>query len=155
MAQQLSAECRIDLEEPNGSIVHSTREVMLALRQRLKEDRNRLIALGISERVTERILWACSVFKRGKRWKALLLCSSWRTKQKFIRRQHFPLPNRGEILREMVEAKYFSMLGLSAQFLQVPIGKRKRACAHSASPLEDAIFSESYVTWFAGKKISW
>lgn len=41
-----------------------------------------------------------------------------------MKRRHFPLPAKGEILEERLDAKYFSKLGVSEGLWQVPLEKQ-------------------------------
>lgn len=55
--EKLSAEYRIELKEPNRPTILTPRKAPLTLRQRLREELDRLIDLGITEQVEELTEW--------------------------------------------------------------------------------------------------
>lgn len=61
-----------------------------------------------------------------------------------MKRRHFPLPAKGEILEEGLDAKYFSKLGVSEGLWQVPLEKQLMF-AHIHQPFWEFLQTASWV----------
>lgn len=126
---KLKAQYSIELEKPNKPVIHAARKVPLALRDRLKAELKRLESLDIIEKVEEPTEWVHSLVIVEKRDGSLRLCIDPKELNKYVKREHFQLPTRGEILADVAGAKYFSKLDASAGFWQIGIDKESsRLC---------------------------
>lgn len=55
---------------------------------------------------------------------SLYIERTWKNEVSMLRKEYFPLPKRREIFGHVACAKYFPMLGASAGFWQVSLGKQ-------------------------------
>lgn len=117
---ELSTEYK--LTEPNSPTIHAPSSVPLVLRQKLKEELDNLIALGMIEKVEKLTEWFHFLVIVEKKDGTLRLCLD--PKQlKYIKREHFPVPTREESFGEMADAKYFPTQDASVVFWQFPLEK--------------------------------
>lgn len=120
---KLKARYKIELEEPNIPVIHAPRKVPLILRGKLKAELERLEKLDIIEKVEEPTEWVHSLVIVEKKDGSLRLCIDPKELNKYVKREHFQLPTRGDIIADIAGAKYFSKLDASAGFHQVGLDK--------------------------------
>lgn len=120
---KLEAVHKIQLEENYKPVIHSPRKVPLALRDKLKAELQRLEGLDIIEKVEEPTEWVHSLVIVERQDKPLRLCIDPKELNRYVKREHFQLPTRGEIFGDLAGTKYFSKLDASSGFWQVCLDK--------------------------------
>ena len=91
-------------------LIHASHRVPLALRDRLKEELERMESLGITK-VTEPTAWVSSlVIIQKPDSDKLRVCLDPKGLNAAIRRPHYPSRILEEILPELVDAKFFTKL---------------------------------------------
>ena len=119
---------KIQLEDNYKPVIHAPRKVPLSLREKLKTELQRLEELDIIETVEEPTGWVHSLVIVEKQDK-LRLCIDPKELNRYVKREHFQLPTRGEIFGDLAGAKYFSKLDASSGFWQVCLDKESsRIC---------------------------
>ncbi|XP_061887621.1 uncharacterized protein K02A2.6-like isoform X2 [Entelurus aequoreus] len=110
-------------------VVHPCRKVPFALREKLKDELARMEKLGVIKRIDEPTEWVSSLVVVQKKTGALRICLDPRDLNKAIRREHFKLPTREEIMAQFAGAKWFSKLDASSGFWQMKLGEESsRLC---------------------------
>ena len=111
---------KIQLKDDAVPVVHAPRRVPAPLRAGLKKDLERMTQLGVIERVEEPTDWVNSITcVKKKNTGALRVCLDPKDLNENIRREHYQIPKREEIMSEMASAKLFSKLDASQGFWQL------------------------------------
>ena len=101
-------------------VVHPPRRIPIALKQRLKNELDRLETENIIVPVTETTTWVSSLVVVEKPHK-LRICIDPRDLNKAIMRSHYPLPVLEDILPNLSKAKVFSVLDAKDGFWHVTL----------------------------------
>ena len=115
----LEGTCKIHLRQNYVSSVYPARKVPQSQKQKLKKELDRLVQTGVlvkAERPTDWVLPLVIVQKPNG---DLRLCLDPMDLNEYIRREHYHLPHRSEILSEMADARYFTKMDASQGFYQI------------------------------------
>ena len=100
---------------------HPPRQVLVALKGKLKQELERLQSLGIIERVTEPTPWVSSLGSVQNPSGQIRVCLDPKDLNKVLRRNHFPTPTVEDILSELARAKVFSTADTKNGFWHVEL----------------------------------
>lgn len=114
----------IKLDENATPVVHPPRRVPFALRDRLKEELDRLVEHNIVEKVDYPTDWVNSLVIVEKPNGKLRLCLDPKELNQAIRREHYHIPVIEELVSKLDKAQYFSILDANNGFWQVPLDKQ-------------------------------
>lgn len=103
---------KIQLKEDATPVVHAPRRVPAPLKAGLKKELNRMTQMGVIERVEEPTDRVNSI---------TCFCLDPKDLNENIKREHYQIPKREEILSDMAGAKYFSKLDASHGFWQLKL----------------------------------
>ncbi|KAK7933488.1 hypothetical protein WMY93_004384 [Mugilogobius chulae] len=113
---------KIQLKEDATPVVHAPRRVPAPLKAALKKELNRMTQMGVIERVEEPTDWVNSITCVKKRnTSELRVCLDPKDLNENIKREHYQIPKREEILSDMAGARYFSKLDASHGFWQLKL----------------------------------
>jgi len=113
---------KIQLKEDAKPVVHAPRRVPAPLKAELKKELNRMTQMGVIERVEEPTDWVNSITCVKKRNSSeLRVCLDPKDLNENIKREHYQIPKREEILSDMAGANYFSKLDASHGFWQLKL----------------------------------
>ncbi|XP_023806683.1 uncharacterized protein K02A2.6-like [Oryzias latipes] len=115
----LPGEHRICVDKGVLPVVHPCRKVPFALREKLKDELAHMEKLEVIKKIDEPTEWVSSLVVIQKKTGALRTCLDPRDLNKAIRREHFKLPTREEIMAQFAGAKWFSKLDASSGFWQL------------------------------------
>ena len=104
-------------------VVHPCRKVPFALHDKLKQKLDRMEKADLICKVEEPTTWVSSIVLPIKKNGALRVCLDPRNLNKAIKREHFKLPSREEVMSQFKDAKYFSKLDASSGFWQMKLDK--------------------------------
>ncbi|XP_064410442.1 uncharacterized protein K02A2.6-like [Latimeria chalumnae] len=116
----------IALKPEAQPVVHATKRVPVALRERLRKELQCLIELDVIECISEPTALVHSLVIVEKKDGSLRLCLDPKELNESIRREHHHIPTRNEILGEMAGAKMFTILDASNGFWQISLSKNSR-----------------------------
>ena len=109
------------MEENAEPVVHPPRKVPIALKEKLKQELQRLQDLGIIKKVTEPTPWVSSLVTVHKPNGQLRVCIDPKDLNRVLRRSHYPTPIIDDILPELVRAKVFSTVDVKNGFWHVEL----------------------------------
>ena len=112
---------KIQLKDDAQPVIHAPRRVPAALREKLKQELDRMTSLGVIKRVEEPTEWVNSMVCVKKPNGDLRVCMDPKDLNANIKREHYQIPTRDEITSEMAGAKYFSKLDASQGFWQIKL----------------------------------
>ena len=119
----LPGEHKIHIDETVAPVVHACRKVPFALRERLTEELARMEKLNVIKKIDEPTDWVSSLVIVQKTNGALRICLDPRDLNKAVKREHFKLPTREEIMSQFADAKWFSKLDASSGFWQMKLNE--------------------------------
>ncbi|XP_053305893.1 uncharacterized protein K02A2.6-like [Spea bombifrons] len=123
---KLPIKYKIALKTGATPVIHAPRKVPVALQDKLKKELQRLIKMDVLEQVHEPTEWVHSLVIVAKKDGSLRLCLDPKELNASIKREHYQIPTRNEILGEMAGAQLFTVLDASNGFWQVPLEKGSR-----------------------------
>ena len=125
---------KIHLKENSTPVVYPARKVAVALKGRLKTELDRLEALGVIKKTTEPTEWVLPLVLVEKPNKEIRICMDPMDLNKCIKREHYHLPHKSEILGEMTNAEVFSKLDATQGFYQMQLDEESTHLCTVATP---------------------
>lgn len=117
----LPGEHTIQVDKSVPPVINPCRKVPFALQKPMKEELDRMERLGVIERIDEPTDWVSSLVIVNKKNGKPRVCMDPRNLNRAIKREHFKLPTREEIMSQFANAKYFSKLDASSGFWQLKL----------------------------------
>ncbi|XP_061876955.1 uncharacterized protein K02A2.6-like [Entelurus aequoreus] len=114
---------KIQLKEDAQPVVHAARRVPAPLKDSLKKELDRMIMLGVIKKVNEPTDWVNSMVITKKKNGELRICMDPKDLNESIKREHYQIPTREEIISEMSGASYFTKLDASQGFWQLKLSE--------------------------------
>ncbi|CAI5671480.1 unnamed protein product [Oreochromis niloticus] len=130
----LAGEHTIRVDESVTPVIHSCRKVPFALQKPLKAELDRMENLEVIEKIDEPTEWVSSLVIVEKKTGKLRVCMDPRDLNRAIKREHFKLPTREEIMSQFAKAKYFSKLDASSGFWQLKLDEASSKLCTFNSP---------------------
>ena len=112
---------KIQLRDDAQPVIHAPRRIPAPLRERLKQELDRMLSLGVIKKVEEPTEWVNLMVIVRKSNGELRVCMDPKDLNNNIKREHYQIPTRDEITSEMAGAKYFSKLDASQGFWQIKL----------------------------------
>ena len=113
----------MEVDENVKPVIHPPRNVPVALRDRLKEELDKLVKEEVITPVTEPTNWVSSLVLVNKPDKNLRICINPQDLNKALLRANYPLPTIEEVTTRLSKAKVFSVLDAKNGFWQVQLDK--------------------------------
>ena len=101
--------------------MHPARRVPFALKQKLKAELNRMVSLGVIEKVDKPTDWVNSIVIVEKSNGDIRLCLDPKDLNRAVKREFSQMPTAEEIMSRMSGATVFSKLDASAGYWQVKV----------------------------------
>ncbi len=102
-------------------VIEGCRKVPFALHDQLKKELDRMKSLDVITEVTEPTEWVNSMVIVHKKQGTLRICLDPRNLNLAVRREHFKLPTREEVMAQFAGATVFSKLDASSGFWQLKL----------------------------------
>ena len=112
----------MELDETVKPVVHPPRKVPVALRDRLKEELDKLVREKVITPVTEPTNWVSSLVLVNKPEK-LRICIDPQDLNRALLRAHYPLPTIEDVATRLCKAKDFSVLDAKNGFWEFQLDK--------------------------------
>ena len=109
------------LKENATPVVHPPRRVPHAIKQRLKEELDKMENTGVIDKVTTPTDWVNSLVVVEKENGKLRICLDPRDLNAAIKRPHYPMPTLEDALAKLTSAEYFSKLDASSGYWQLKL----------------------------------
>lgn len=116
---RLPGKHKIRLKDNAEPVIHPARTVPVALKKRLREKLDSLIAEGVVRKIEEPTEWVNSLVIVEKPNGDLRLCIDPKDLNKAIQREHYRLPTKSDITSTMSGACYFTKLDASSGLYQI------------------------------------
>ena len=116
----------ITLAENCTPVINAPRRVPVAIKDKLKSEIQRMVDLGVIEKVEAPTDWVNSIVVVGKPNGSIRVCLDPKDLNKAIKRERFQLPTREDIFSNMAGATWFSKLDASQAFWQVRLTEKSK-----------------------------
>lgn len=116
---ELPGEYHIEVDKEVTPVVNPCRKIPFPLQEKLKEELTRMENLGVIVKVEEPTDWVSSIVLVEKPNGKLRVCLDPRSLNKAVKRQHFKLPTREEVMAKFANARIFTKLDASQGFWQL------------------------------------
>ena len=121
----LPGEFDIKIDENATPVVHPPRSVPAPLRDKVKQELERLENANIIKKVTEPTPWVSSMVVVSKKDKdRVRICIDPSDLNKAIQREHFPMNNIDDIATRLSGSRYFSTLDANMGYFQIKLSER-------------------------------
>ena len=131
----IPGEYDIKVDEDVRPVVHPPRSVPSTLRDKVKDELNRMEEIGILKKVTEPTPWVSSMVVVKKKTKnAVRICIDPSNLNKAIKREHFPMNSIDDIVTRLHGSKYFSTLDANMGFFQIKLSEKSSYLTTFNSP---------------------
>ena len=115
----IPGEYHINVDHTVKPVVHPARRVPFALKEKLKAELNRMVSLGVIEKVDKPTDWVNSIVIVEKSNGDIRLCLDPKDLNRAVKREFSQMPTAEEIMSRMFGATVFSKLDASAGYWQV------------------------------------
>ena len=113
----------IVLKDDAAPVIHAPRRVAVAKRPQLKRELDRQVSQGFLAKVIKPTDWVNSLVIVEKANGQMRLCIDPKDLNKVVKREHFQIPTKEEILGKLRDAKWFSKLDATAGFHQIKLDR--------------------------------
>ena len=113
----------IVLKDGATGVVHDPRRVAVAKRQQLKKELDRQVEVGFLAKVNEPTDWVNSRVIAEKSNGKVRLCIDPKDLNKEIKREHFQIPTKEDIIGKLENASCFSKVDAAAGFNQIRLAR--------------------------------
>ena len=111
------------LKEDAAGVIHAPRRIAFAKRAKVKAEIDRQVKLGVLLPVSEPTEWVNSMVVAEKRDGGVRICIDPKDLNKVIKREHYQIPTKEEVISKMAGARYFSKLDAKSGFHQIRLDK--------------------------------
>ena len=112
---------RFVLKQDVEPVIHAPRRVPNTLREKLKKELERQVKLGYITKQEEPTDWVNSIVIVEKASGDIRICIDPKDLNKALKREHYQLPTKEEILCDMAGAKFFTKLDAASGFHQIKL----------------------------------
>ena len=130
----IGGEARIQLRPDAVPVIDAPRRVPIALRDRLRQELDRMCEQNIIEKVTEPTDWVNSLVVVEKPNGKLRVCLDPRNLNKAIKRPHYSMPTLEDAVSKMADAKFFSKLDAQSGYWQIKLDEESSYLTTFNSP---------------------
>ena len=125
---------KLVVDEDAKPVITPTRRVPTALKEKFKDELDRLEALGVIEKVEKPTPWVSSVVVTTKTSGALRVCIDPKPLNAALKRERYQLPVLDDLLPELAEAKVFSTVDLRAGYWHCVLDEESSLLTTFATP---------------------
>ena len=118
---KMDGKLHLEVNESVPPVIMPPRRVPVALKGNFKEEIDRLVSVGVLEKVEEPTKWVSSAVVTAKANGKVRVCIDPRPLNEALSRSHYPLPVIDDILPELWKARVFSKADLKDGFLQIEL----------------------------------
>lgn len=132
---KLPGKHRIVLVDDAKPVKHACRKVPFPIRDKLKEELDKMERMNVIQEVNEPSEWISSLVTVTKKNGKLRVCLDPRDLNRVVKREHYKLPSREEITAEFANAKHFSKLDASSGFWQIELDEESSKLCTFITPM--------------------
>ena len=112
--------------QSHAHALFTPRRIPLPLRDRVREELNRMESMGVISRVVEPSTWCAGMVAIPKKSGSIRICVDLKPLNESVLREVHPLPRVDETLAHLAGAKVFSKLDANSGFWQIPLATQSQ-----------------------------
>jgi hypothetical protein len=137
----LPGEYKINIDKEVVPVKHACRKVPFPLRDKLKAQLDKMEQMQVITKVGEPTDWVHALVTVVKKDDTLRVCLDTRDLNKAVKREHFKLPSREEMMAQFSNAKVFSKLDAYSGFWQIKLDEESSKACTFITPFSRYRFS--------------
>ena len=114
--------------------LYTPRNIALPLREKVRDELNRMEAMGVITKVTEPTPWCAGMVIVPKRSGDVRICVDLKPLNECVLRETYPIPQVDETLAQLAGAVLFSKLDANCGFWQIPLSAESRQLTTFITP---------------------
>ena len=114
--------------------IYTPRNVPLPLREKVKEELDRMETIGVIKKISEPTPWCAGMVVVPKKEGKLRICVDLKPLNESVLREIHPLPKVDETLAQLSGAKLFSKLDANSGFWQIPLAENSQLLTTFVTP---------------------
>ena len=118
---KIEGKLHLEVDETVPPVVMPPRRVPVAVKEKLREELDRLESLGVLEKEDKPTQWVSSMVATQKPSGKVRVCIDPQRLNQALKRRHYPLPVIEDILPELSKARVFTKADLKDGFLQIQL----------------------------------
>ena len=122
-------------------VINPVRKVPFSKKHKMREELDRMESLGVISKIDTPTEFVHSLVLTPKSNGELRCCLDPRTLNKSVRREHFHIKTREEILSEVAGAQYFSQLDLKSAYWQIQLDPDSRHWTAFGTPFGRYVYN--------------
>jgi transposase InsO family protein len=139
----LGEEYQIKLkEDATPYLLYTPRNVPLPLREKVKEELERMEAMGVISKVDQPTPWCAGMVVVPKKSGAVRICVDLKPLNQSVLREVHPIPKVDDVLGKLAGATIFSKLDANSGFWQIPLAPESRLLTTFVTPFGRYCFNK-------------
>ena len=122
--------------------LHVSRNVPLPLRDKVRDELNRMESVGVISRIEQSTQWCAGMVAILKKNGSVRICVDLKQLNKGVQREVHPLPKVDETLAQLTGATVFSKLDANSGFWQIPLSPESRPLTTFITPFGRFCFNK-------------
>ena len=120
----IPGECSIHLKPDAIPVVHPPHKIPVGLKDRCKAELDRMVSIGVIQRVQEPSQWVNSMVIVENKSGQLRLCLDPHDLNKNVQRPHYPIRTLDDVLTQLNGAKFFTKLDTTSAYWNVMLDRK-------------------------------
>ena len=121
-------------EDAKPHALFTPRNVSLPLREKVREELDRMEELGVISKVSEPTPWCAGMVVVPKKSGAVRICVDLKALNESVLRETHPIPKVDNMLAQLMGAAVFSKLDANSGFWQIPLSEESRLLTTFITP---------------------
>ena len=125
---------KMKVDKEVAPVVKASRRLPIAYMDDVKKELHRMEGLGVIKRAEEPTDWVSCMVATRKKNGDIRVCLDPRGLNRALKRPHHPMKTIEEVISDMPNAKFFTMLDANAGFWQIPLDEESMKYTTFNSP---------------------
>ena len=122
--------------------LYTPRNVPIPLREKVKDELDRMEAMGVTTKISEPTQWCAGMVVVPKKSGKVRICVDLKPLNKSIMRETYPIPKVDDTLAQLTGARVFSKLDANSGFWQIPLAEESRPLTTFITPFGRYCFNK-------------
>jgi hypothetical protein len=138
---KLPVEYRMKVDDKVQPVIRPPRRVPVAMKEEVKTEIDRMLAMGVITKVTEATKWVSSMVAARKKNKEIRICIDPKDLNTALQRPRHPMRTIEEVTANMPDARVFTILDAKNGFWQIPLSRESRKLTCFNTPFGRFMFN--------------
>jgi hypothetical protein len=138
---ELPVQYKMKINTEATPVVKPPRKIPLAMKAAVKEELDRMEKLEVISKIEEPTEWVSSMVAAKKKSGEIRICIDPRDLNKVLQRPHHPMKTIDEVIRDIPNAKVFSIMDAKSGFWQIPLEEESKLLTAFNTPFGRYIFN--------------